>query len=304
MKVKTTNPALILAKAQEHQSYALISSTYLFWNSRIDNYSLKHPTALKLRGSIIDWLYIINQKLDDSIHTFFLSIKLFDCYLSKTNVEILFEDIQLVASVCYFIAKKYNEVAILSISFVHKNLLKEKFTLDRVCNTEMEVLSRIKFRIEKDSIQSYTSVFIENIYNNDIIDPDILDFFDEINTGLNIFSLQIKEFIFEFEPMVISLITLFTTAKLLIEREILQEEERNEIFEIIKEIIGVSVFEENLEKVENVSTELTKTVKLKRELLKGKIYLKTYFESYDEKVRNFRKKKEWKNLEVEGEVVG
>ena len=79
-----------------------LNEEYLFENYQLTNYSVNQPTAPKLRSSIIDWLFVINRTLSDTPYTFFHAMKIF------------------------------NEVVMMSVAFVSKNILKNKYTSNDV----------------------------------------------------------------------------------------------------------------------------------------------------------------------------
>lgn len=219
----------------------LLGKTYYFNNKNIRNYSQIHGGSLKLRGSIIDWLYIINKTLNDSSTTFFHSIKIFDDFLSKNPNTIPLDEIQLYAAVCYFISKKFNEVIMLSIPFVTKNILKNKFTQLKIIQTELYILKTVKFSIGIDTVQSYTNYFLYELskcfsyeQTNQIL--------DDINTGINIFSMQILEFIFEYSPLSMSIISLLCSLKIIKENNLVNENEIKACMTIMRNSLGESVY--------------------------------------------------------------
>lgn len=257
----------------------LLGKTYYFNNKNIRNYSQIQGGSLKLRGSIIDWLYIINKTLNDSSTTFFHSIKIFDDFLSKNPNTIPLDEIQLYAAVCYFISKKFNEVIMLSIPFVTKNILKNKFTQLKIIQTELYILKTVKFSIGIDTVQSYTNYFLYVLskcfsyeHTNQIL--------DDVNTGINIFSMQILEFIFEYSPLSMSIISLLCSLKIIKENNLVNEDEIKACMTIMRNSLGESVYVDLYQSNFNISNTLYDVIKVKKDWLLNKQYFKMYFDLY------------------------
>ena len=159
---------------------------YTFNNYTISDYSQSQNQVHKLRSSIIDWLYIINITFNDSTLTFFNSVYIFDLFVSKYEFLIQSEEIQLYSGVCYFISKKFNEVITLSIPFMSYKLLKGKFSIEEVSKTEINILKKLNFNINIDTVQTFSLYYYKNLLEKYSQDADLIY---ETNTAINIFSL-------------------------------------------------------------------------------------------------------------------
>ena len=248
---------------------------YTFNNYIISNYSQSQNQVLKLRSSIIDWLYIINLTLNDSILTFFNSVFIFDLFLSKYELLIQSEEIQLYSAVCYFISKKFNEVITLSIPFVSYKLLKGKFSIEEVSKTEINILKKLNFNINIDTVQTFSLYYYKFLLEKYSEDADLIY---ETNTGINIFSLQVVDLLFECSPLSISFITYICSIKLIFFFEILDSSKVKKLLLELKNILNENMFNALYSKYYESSCSLFEILKIKKDWLKNKPYFKNFFQ--------------------------
>ena len=248
---------------------------YILNNYTISNYSQSQNQVLKSRSSIIDWLYIISLTLNDSTLTFFNSIQIFDLFLSKNELLIQSEEIQLYSAVCYFISKKFNEVIMLSIPFVSNKLLKGKFSKEEVSKTEINILRKLNFNINIDTVQSYSLCYYKILIEKFSEDADLIY---ETNTGINIFSLQVVDLLFECSPFSISFITYICSIKLIFFFEIIDSNKVKNLLLELKNILNEDVFNQLYSKYYESSCSLFEIIKIKKDWLKNKPYFKSFFQ--------------------------
>ena len=248
---------------------------YTFNNYTISNYSQSQNQVLKLRSSIIDWLYIINLTLKDSTLTFFNSVYIFDLFVSKYEFLIQSEEIQLYSGVCYFISKKFNEVITLSIPFMSYKLLKGKFSIEEVSKTEINILKKLNFNINIDTVQTFSLYYYKNLLEKYSQDADLIY---ETNTAINIFSLQVVDLLFECSPLSISFITYICSIKLIFFFEILDSNKVKKLLLELKNILNENIFNVLYSKYYESSCSLFELIKIKKDWLKNKPYFKTFFQ--------------------------
>ena len=248
---------------------------YTFNNYTISNYSQSQNQVHKLRSSIIDWLYIINITFNDSTLTFFNSVHIFDLFLSKYEFLIQTEEIQLYSAVCYFISKKFNEVITLSIPFVSNKLLKGKFSNEKVSKTEINILKKLNFNINFDTVQTFSLYYYKILLETFSDDADLIF---ETNTGINIFSLQVVDILFECSPFSISFITYICSIKLIFFFEIIDSNKVKNLLLELKNILNENVFNELYSKYYESTCSLFEILKIKKDWLKNKPYFKNFFQ--------------------------
>ena len=253
----------------------IIIGKYTFNNYTISNYSQSQNQVLKLRSSIIDWLYIINLTLKDSTLTFFNSVYIFDLFVSKYEFLIQSEEIQLYSGVCYFISKKFNEVITLSIPFMSYKLLKGKFSIEEVSKTEINILKKLNFNINIDTVQTFSLYYYKNLLEKYSQDADLIY---ETNTAINIFSLQVVDLLFECSPLSISFITYICSIKLIFFFEILDSNKVKKLLLELKNILNENIFNVLYSKYYESSCSLFELIKIKKDWLKNKPYFKTFFQ--------------------------
>lgn len=248
---------------------------YLFSKHLIEDYSHIQQTSLSLRASIIDWLLIIKKSLKDSTNTFFYGITLFDTFLSKVTTELDKDQVQLYAAVCYFISKKYNDVVLISPSFLSKSILKNKYTLIEINKAETEIMKQLKFKLYFDTSQNFTEVFI-----NTITLPIDKSEFLEMNICINVFSLHILELVFDFCPFALALVTFRSSIILFIENQIIETIEANAIHSQMQTYLGEK-YTALYEEANEMAILLVETFHSKEQRLKHKEYFQWYFITFD-----------------------
>jgi hypothetical protein len=225
-------------KNEEESEMASYFENLMRQSNVIENYSGYQKTAFNLRGTIIEWLYLINNKLNGSHQTLFKAILLLDEYLMKETTELDVNQIQLIAAVCYYISSKLEEVNSINLNFLQNEILKGKFNSRTILDTEIRVLKKLNFKLQNTTIQKCAEVLIEiikhilkdenrNICNRCIIDLD--KNFIKMNLFVNLMSLLVSELMFNTEPYKVALINLFTTQLFLEEYRLLNENQSNSI---------------------------------------------------------------------------
>ena len=85
------------------QSRVITLDSYDYKEVKIKNTLRNNNEYKTLRFSIIEWLFIINSKLEDSPLTLFHCLSLFDMMSSKNPIFLQKNNMDLYAAVCYFI---------------------------------------------------------------------------------------------------------------------------------------------------------------------------------------------------------
>ena len=248
-------------------SSVTINDEYLFENYQLMNYSANQPIVIKLRSSIIDWLFVINRTLSDTPYTFFHAMKIFDTFVSLSSSQLNQNDIQLYAAVCYFISKKFNEVVMMSVSFVSKSILKNKYTSSDVIKTELSLLKNIRFQIGIDTPYSYTSYLIYLISQH--FELSHIDL-SSIDLSLSVFFENLTELYTSSHSLDIALSSLFALVKI----AQIDEETLKKVKELVNKLIEGENKENVIKRSEALSRKMCEIVREKRNWLKSKMYFK------------------------------
>lgn len=231
-----------------------------------------------LRGSIIDWLYIINLKLQDSPVTFFHSVLLFDKLVSKTPSFLFPNNIDLYAGVCYFISKKINEIIIIDISFLKKIILKSKYDSQQIARAEIEICKQLNFNLLFSTIEDYTDFFITKMPSK------IQNIFKSTNLFFNIFAQNFEEFIFNTFPLTVSIITLKVSLEVLTQKEKLNKEEHDSITHLIHSFVinhcQISKISKLNMKIKEYSLLLLNAFVNNQKFIQKKEYSKLYIQNF------------------------
>lgn len=181
------NAVLDNKKRKVIQSRVITLDSYDYKEVKIKN-TLRNNNEFKtLRFSIIEWLYIINSKLEDSPLPLFHCLSLFDMMSSINPSFLQKKTMDLYAAVCYFISKKLNEIIIIDISFVSKIILKNKYSHKEIANAEIDIYKLLHFYLASNTIQDYTDYLITKL------PIDVQSIFSQVNLFFNIFSQNFDE---------------------------------------------------------------------------------------------------------------
>ena len=163
----------------------------------------------------------------------------------------------------------------LSIPFVSNKLLKGKFSKEEVSKTEINILRKLNFNINIDTVQSYSLCYYKILIEKFSEDADLIY---ETNTGINIFSLQVVDLLFECSPFSISFITYICSIKLIFFFEIIDSNKVKNLLLELKNILNEDVFNELYSKYYESSCSLFEIIKIKKDWLKNKPYFKSFFQ--------------------------
>jgi len=109
------------------------------------------------RKRLFDWIIQIHDKLNLRRETLFLSVNLFDRYLSKKQVKR--ENLQLLGSACLFIASKYHDVQCMSATMI-VNLADGAFDYGDLMNMEEDLINILDFQITVPTSLSFLQFFL------------------------------------------------------------------------------------------------------------------------------------------------
>ena len=229
-----------------------------------------------LRNSIIEWLYIINIKLQDHPSTLFHCISLFDRFVSKKK-NVNQSRIDLYAAVCYFISKKLNEVLIVDLSFIHNVILKSKYSKKEIAMTELEICRELCFTLMFDTVQTYSEYFISKMSSEMQLS------FRNIILFFNVFAQNFEEFIFDIFPITVAIITFKTSVEFLYDNDKLTKSEHERITEAMDLFISSkSKVAKKKNIIEEYSLLLKNTFVNNIKTIEHKEYSKLYKSVFDE----------------------
>ncbi|KJH48023.1 cyclin domain protein [Dictyocaulus viviparus] len=112
----------------------------------VPDYLTQHPHLNKqTRAVLADWMVEVQETFELNHETLYMSVKILDLYLSKTE-GVLKDDLQVLASAAIFIACKFEERSPPLIDdFMY--VCDEQFTRDQMIQAEMKVLDVVNYDI-------------------------------------------------------------------------------------------------------------------------------------------------------------
>ncbi len=204
----------------------------------INNYSSGNSSITLIRSHLIDWLLQVSNFIKITQETFFKTIILFNNYLSHVSKgvnksatnntinpsntnnsvdnysEVLdTQTLHLIAVICFFISYKFEEKGVMTLEFVRKKLLNNKFTLKEISSKELEIMFTLNFKLTFPTINTFSQVIMEIIKTSlkDKLVDSFIKKFECLYEFVNKISLFVDEFIFDTKAYNISLVNFHTT---------------------------------------------------------------------------------------------
>ena len=147
----------------------VIEENYFFNKIKyIDPFYLENENSQlnpEMRTIAVDWLVLIHHKIFKfQENTLFLSIQIFDRYLSKVNISK--ENAELLLISCFTLASKHNEKDYVNMQ-ESLELCKNKFNKEQIIKMEYEILKIINFEILAPTTCEFFTVFANFLnFNN------------------------------------------------------------------------------------------------------------------------------------------
>jgi hypothetical protein len=154
------------------------------------NYIKNQPLAYQIRESIIEWLYIIHNRLGGVKQTLFITVDILERFLSKVKHNLDKNDLLLYAGVCLFIGYKLEEVSYFDMEFLKVKIFANKFSTKRLILTELSILRALNFKPLQPCIMNTSNEIFENIGFNIYKDHEDCIYF------VNIITILVDEFRF------------------------------------------------------------------------------------------------------------
>lgn len=176
----------------------------------INDYSILQPLSLSNRGKIAEWMYRLNIQLGASFETFFKAMHIFDQFLSKSKKQIAPSQSQLVISVCYYIAHKFEDVFLIDLKFLKTAILHDKFTQNEIIQAEMTVLKTINFRLNTPNQHHFSNV-INQLVKVKFYNDKQWALYEKIYHYVELMALLVEDFVFEKTPIDMCLININVT---------------------------------------------------------------------------------------------
>ena len=136
----------------------------------------------EMRTVAVDWLVLIHHKIFKfKENTLFLTIQIFDRYLSITNLSI--EKTELLLLTSFMLASKYNEIDYVNMQETLQ-LSQNKFTKDQIIEMESEILSKLNFEVLAPTMCEYFKLFASYLNLSE----------EKINHGFYILNIALVDF--------------------------------------------------------------------------------------------------------------
>lgn len=154
----------------EELSLSEFEESIELFNQRTNFISTYPKEFLSKRTQIVQWLIFISNNLAFREETAFLSIALFDFYISVIKEKALVKDIQLAAIACLSLAAKQEEINCNYTCFLTEKVLNDqqfpgKYTIKDLTKKEIDILIQLGFKTQISTPYHYTSAFLQMCFN-------------------------------------------------------------------------------------------------------------------------------------------
>ena len=167
------------------ESLLLEEDYFLNKNKYINPFYLENEKSElnpEMRTVAVDWLVLIHQKIFKfKENTLFLTIQIFDRYLSKTYLSI--EKTELLLLTSFMLASKYNEIDYVNMQETLQ-LSQNKFTKEQVIEMESEILIKLNFEVLAPTMCEYFKLFASYLNLSE----------EKINQGFYILNIALVDF--------------------------------------------------------------------------------------------------------------
>ena len=167
--IKKKDPQYVNEYLEDILETLLVEENKLLENKYINPYYLENPDCEitpEMRTVAVDWLVLIHHKIFKfKENTFFLTIQLFDRYLS--NIILSIEKTELLLLTSFSLASKHEEVEYVNMKETLQ-LSQNKFSKEDIVKMEYNILKQIDFEILAPTMCDYYQIFsfIMNFNNN------------------------------------------------------------------------------------------------------------------------------------------
>ena len=142
----------------------------------------KSELSPEMRTVAVDWLVLIHHKIFKfKENTLFLTIQIFDRYLSIANLSV--EKTELLLLTSFMLASKYNEIDYVNMQETLQ-LSQNKFTKEQIIAMESEILSKLNFEVLAPTMCEYFKLFASYLNLSE----------EKINHGFYILNIALVDF--------------------------------------------------------------------------------------------------------------
>jgi hypothetical protein len=188
----------------------------------------------EMRTVAVDWLVLIHQKIFKfKENTLFLTIQIFDRYLSITSLSI--EKTELLLLTSFMLASKYNEIDYVNMQETLQ-LSQNKFTKEQIIEMESEILIKINFEVLAPTMCEYFKLFASYLNLSE----------EKINHGFYILNIVLVDFhMLEYPNFMLALAVI----------KLITKKMNKTLLNLIKTILKENKVEKFLEMIDNEGNE-------------------------------------------------
>ena len=184
----------------------------------------------EMRTVAVDWLVLIHHKIFKFQETtLFLTIQIFDRYLSKKDLNT--EKTELLLLSAFMLASKHNEIDYVNMQETLQ-LAQNKFTKEQIIEMESEILDKIEFEVLAPTMVEYFKIFASFLNLSQ----------EKINQGFYVLNIVLVDFhMLEYPNFILALAVLklitkkFNRKLMKLVINILEKQKMNKFLEYFKE---------------------------------------------------------------------
>ena len=148
---------------------------YEYMNHPQQNFLSKHKINPSTRTKMIDWMLEVLNVYNSEQETFFLSVLIFDSFLSNFPIALEDSDVHLLGIVCMLIASKFEDTYPIQLRHAVERISHNFFTANQIKEKEKQILTTLNFDLCFTSTYDYITFLFFDFYANNTYSIEKLD---------------------------------------------------------------------------------------------------------------------------------
>lgn len=148
---------------------------YEYTNHPQQNFLSKHKINPSTRTKMIDWMLEVLSVYNSEQETFFLSVLIFDSFLSNHSTTLNDSDVHLLGIVCMLIASKFEDTYPIQLRHAVERISHNCFNANQIKEKEKQILITLNFDLCFTSTYDYITFLFFDFYANNTYSIENLD---------------------------------------------------------------------------------------------------------------------------------
>ena len=120
----------------------------------------RHRISPSARAKMVCWQREVLEMFDCCVGSFFLAVRVMDCYCVRTRRCLEPEELHLLGITCIFVASKFEDVCPIGMKVLQERIAHHKFTRQQIKRAEGEILATLDFRLALPTVYLFLERFL------------------------------------------------------------------------------------------------------------------------------------------------